>query len=253
MEWSSHHFYCATLVTTGCRGLTKGIINKCVGDVSIGLILQGLDVSSSGLHRVGGLLQAAPSRAGSGTRVVAAPAQQICNNAFAEHEKEKRSSKHEKVFLPELRAQAANFYWRLWQAKPWHCSLQQPERKNIAQWDCVASHSAELLDWCRQPDVLHQHRLEVACLYCADTKQRIQGLHACTMQTCSITTLQHARPGELTKSIISSNISNVGIGLVLNSLGIADYCRNSSRLDGELAQPPAVAAGGCVDGTSVGA
>ena len=73
------------------------------------------------------------------------------------------------------------------------------------------------------------------------------------MQTFSINTWPHAQPGELTKSIISSNISNVGIGLVLNSLGIADYCGNSSRLDGELAQPPAVAARGWVDGTSVGA
>ncbi len=39
-------------------------------------------------------------------------------------------------------------------------------------------------------------------------------------------------------------MSDVGIGLILNTLGIADCGLHSSRLGWVLAQPPAVAAGG---------
>ncbi len=39
------------------RRPTEGIINSSVGDVSIGLVLEGLDVSRSGLHRVSALQQ----------------------------------------------------------------------------------------------------------------------------------------------------------------------------------------------------
>ena len=56
-----------------------------------------------------------------------------------------------------------------------------------------------------------------------------------------------------TKGVISGSISDVGTGLVLHSLSVTHYRVNGTRLGWELAQPPAAAAGGWVDSSSIGA